>query len=81
MKLDFHSHILPGIDDGAVDIDTSVFLAESMKDWGFERITCTPHITSKYKNTPAVRVNSNASTITMVYKILFFLINFSKYFF
>ena len=52
MKLDFHSHILPGIDDGAVDIDTSVFLAESMKDWGFERITCTPHITSKYRNTP-----------------------------
>ena len=52
MKLDFHSHILPGIDDGAVDIDMSVFLAESMKDWGFERITCTPHITSKYRNTP-----------------------------
>ena len=52
MKLDFHSHILPGIDDGAVDLDTSVFLAESMKDWGFERITCTPHITSKYRNTP-----------------------------
>ena len=52
MKLDFHSHILPGIDDGAVDIDTSVFLAESMKDWGFERITCTPHITRKYRNTP-----------------------------
>ena len=52
MKIDFHSHILPGIDDGAVDIHDSVFLAESMKDWGFERITCTPHITSKYRNTP-----------------------------
>ena len=23
-----------------------------MKDWGFERITCTPHITNKFMNTP-----------------------------
>ena len=52
MKLDFHSHILPGLDDGATDIGTSVFLAGSMSDWGFERITCTPHITNKYRNTP-----------------------------
>lgn len=52
MKLDFHSHILPGIDDGAADLEDAVFLARSMKDWGFERITCTPHITNKYRNTP-----------------------------
>ncbi len=52
MKLDFHSHILPGLDDGAVDIEDSVFLASSMKEWGFERVTCTPHITGKYRNTP-----------------------------
>lgn len=52
MKLDFHSHILPGIDDGAADIEDSIFLARSMKDWGFERIYCTPHITDKYRNRP-----------------------------
>ena len=52
MKLDFHSHILPAIDDGATDIEDSIFLASSMKDWGFERIYCTPHITNKYRNTP-----------------------------
>ena len=23
-----------------------------MKDWGFERLTCTPHITNKFRNTP-----------------------------
>ena len=52
MKLDFHSHILPGLDDGAVDIDDAVALVSAMKDWGFERITCTPHITNKFRNTP-----------------------------
>ncbi|MBR2162394.1 MAG: hypothetical protein IJ954_00790 [Bacteroidales bacterium] len=52
MKLDFHSHILPGLDDGATDLDNSVALASAMADWGFERITCTPHITNKFRNTP-----------------------------
>ena len=52
MKLDFHSHILPGIDDGAKDINESLMLAKALKDWGFDMVTCTPHITSKYPNTP-----------------------------
>ena len=39
MKLDFHSHILPGIDDGATDLENAVELASAMKGWGFERIT------------------------------------------
>ena len=52
MKLDFHSHILPGIDDGATDINNAVRLATAMKEWGFDRVTCTPHITNKFRNTP-----------------------------
>lgn len=52
MKLDFHSHILPGLDDGATDIEDAVAMVSAMKDWGFERITCTPHITNKFRNTP-----------------------------
>ena len=52
MKLDFHSHILPGLDDGATDLENSVALASAMSSWGFERITCTPHITNKFMNTP-----------------------------
>ena len=52
MKLDFHSHILPGIDDGATDINNAVQLVTAMKEWGFDRVTCTPHITNKFHNTP-----------------------------
>ena len=44
MKIDFHSHILPGLDDGATDMANAVELTAAMKGWGFERITCTPHI-------------------------------------
>ena len=52
MKLDFHSHILPGLDDGATDLANAVELTTAMKGWGFERITCTPHINALYRNTP-----------------------------
>lgn len=53
MKLDFHSHILPGIDDGATDIDNAVEMVSAMKGWGFEKITCTPHINALYPNKPS----------------------------
>ena len=52
MKIDFHSHILPGLDDGATDLENAVELVSAMQEWGFERITCTPHITNKFRNTP-----------------------------
>ena len=52
MKLDFHSHILPGLDDGATDLENAVELTAAMKGWGFEKITCTPHINALYRNTP-----------------------------
>ena len=52
MKLDFHSHILPCLDDGAKDLEDAVALTSAMKSWGFERITCTPHINAPYRNTP-----------------------------
>lgn len=52
MKLDFHSHILPGLDDGATDIENAIELVSAMKSLGFERVTCTPHITNKFRNTP-----------------------------
>ena len=52
MKIDFHSHVLPGLDDGATDLQNAVELVSAMKEWGFERITCTPHITNKFRNNP-----------------------------
>lgn len=52
MKLDFHSHILPTLDDGSTCLEESIMLAKALKEWGFERVTCTPHITDAYFNTP-----------------------------
>lgn len=52
MKIDYHSHVLPCLDDGATSLQNAVELVSAMKSWGFEKITCTPHINAAYRNTP-----------------------------
>ena len=50
---DIHSHILPGIDDGSPDVDTSLQLLRSLSDAGINKFICTPHIIGDmYRNTP-----------------------------
>ena len=41
--VDIHSHILPGIDDGAKNVKESVELIKKMKNLGFSKIIGTPH--------------------------------------
>ena len=41
--VDIHSHILPGIDDGAKNIEESLELISKMKEMGFSKIIGTPH--------------------------------------
>jgi protein-tyrosine phosphatase len=42
--VDLHCHILPGIDDGAADVDDSVAMARQGAADGIEVICATPHI-------------------------------------
>jgi protein-tyrosine phosphatase len=54
-KTDMHSHILPGIDDGAPDLETSLELIRGMKELGYQKLIATPHIMwDMYPNTPAI---------------------------
>lgn len=52
---DIHCHILPGVDDGSPNVETSVELVRRMKAWGLKRIIATPHVTeSTFENTPEI---------------------------
>jgi len=42
--IDLHSHLLPGIDDGAPDLATSLAMARIAEADGIEIMACTPHI-------------------------------------
>jgi tyrosine-protein phosphatase YwqE len=47
-----HSHLLPGIDDGSPDMETSLQLIRGMTELGFSKLITTPHIMwDMYKNT------------------------------
>jgi tyrosine-protein phosphatase YwqE len=45
---DMHSHFLPGIDDGAKNIDDSLTLLRAMSDMGYTNIITTPHVMIDY---------------------------------
>ncbi|QCR23634.1 tyrosine-protein phosphatase [Pontibacter sp. SGAir0037] len=54
LGVDMHSHILPGLDDGADTLERSLELVQAMKDQGYRKLIMTPHIMSDfYRNTPA----------------------------
>ena len=44
MRTDLHSHLIPGIDDGAKNIDESLLLVRSLHSLGYSRFITTPHI-------------------------------------
>ena len=41
--IDIHSHLLPGIDDGATDISNTIKLLEGIRKIGFTKCILTPH--------------------------------------
>lgn len=55
LNTDMHSHLLPGIDDGAKDIDESLELISKLSAMGYKHLITTPHIMADlYPNTPAI---------------------------
>jgi protein-tyrosine phosphatase len=59
--IDLHNHLLPGIDDGAPDVETSLELARLAVAEGITHMVCTPHIhPGRYENTPQSIANALA---------------------
>lgn len=42
--VDIHSHLLPGIDDGAKTLEDTITLIKKMNSYGIHHFICTPHI-------------------------------------
>ena len=55
LKVDLHSHLIPGIDDGSKSMEESLSLLKGMEALGYEKVITTPHIMlDAYKNTPKI---------------------------
>ncbi len=63
VKVDIHSHLIPGIDDGAKSLEESIAIIKSFCDLGYRKLVTTPHIMKEF-------YDNNADTISSQYRIL-----------
>lgn len=53
LGVDMHSHLLPGLDDGAETLEQSLELLRGLRDLGYHKLVLTPHVMGDfYRNTP-----------------------------
>lgn len=51
LKTDIHSHLIPGIDDGAKTLEESISLILGLQSLGYKKLITTPHVMADfYKN-------------------------------
>ncbi len=48
MLIDFHSHILPGIDDGSASLEESIGMLQMEAQQGITHVVATPHFYAQY---------------------------------
>lgn len=54
MQTDIHSHLIPGIDDGSPDMETTLQMLREFQTLGFKKIFTSPHVVSDgYNNSTA----------------------------
>ena len=51
-----HAHLIPGIDDGAADAETSLAMIRKMKELGWSRLITTPHIQREFYDNDTEKV-------------------------
>jgi protein-tyrosine phosphatase len=52
--VDFHNHVIPGVDDGAVDEAEATAALSAFEDQGITRIIATPHVAASLTRRPAL---------------------------
>jgi protein-tyrosine phosphatase len=72
--IDIHSHLLPGIDDGATSIENTLALLNGLKNKGFKQFTGTTHIfAGVWNNTKEIIENTAQNTNDIIKNEGFFI--------
>ena len=50
---DWHSHLLPGVDDGIKTFDDALHILRRYEELGVSHVWLTPHVMEDYPNRPA----------------------------
>lgn len=60
--IDIHSHLLPGIDDGAKTFEDTLVLTKALQSFGCTQFITTPHIIQYVWDNTKEQITSNAAT-------------------
>lgn len=61
--IDLHSHILPGVDDGAQTLEDSLEMARKAISQGITHLMCTPHHNNGKYNNPADKIIRDVASL------------------
>ena len=62
VMVDIHHHLLPGLDDGPSELETSVAMSRAAANDGITHVVCTPHSSGQYVFDPAA-ISERLSTL------------------
>lgn len=68
--IDLHTHILPGIDDGAKDLETSLSMLQLQKEQGVNTVVLTPHFYPSRENSGRFLKRREEAAKTLAHAIL-----------
>ena len=64
--IDIHSHIIPGIDDGSKDIDTTIDMLKNAANNGTSSIVATPHYCFDYGKATITEVKEYVEKLNLL---------------
>jgi protein-tyrosine phosphatase len=66
--IDLHSHILPGVDDGASDLNIALDMARMAVDDGIQVMACTPHFMPGMYDNTAIDIRNRINQFQSILK-------------
>ena len=63
LHTDIHSHLIPGIDDGARDMEDTISMIQRFKELGFKKLITTPHVMSDFYRNDNKIINSGRDDV------------------
>jgi len=64
LRVDMHSHLIPGIDDGAKTMDESIDMIARLSNLGYKKIVTTPHIMSDFYRNSSDRIRMGCDDLS-----------------
>jgi protein-tyrosine phosphatase len=62
-RVDMHSHLIPGIDDGVKDPEQAVACLKQLSSWGIQKVITTPHVSRDWYPTESATLRAGQASL------------------